>query len=244
MLTDEAFRRLTAAHRQLFGAIVNLPIPTSFLLDGKGRLAAVYRGPVSIERVLADVALADDKRAAAALPYAGQWLQPPDAPDPSFWLNDLVAQQSWDEAIAFFQRHLAALRPHKDFAVMAAALSEKLASAGRHAAAMAACEASLAKAEAPAVLNNLASLLATAPDKSLRQPARAIVLAEKANNLTGDKVAAILDTLAAAHAAVGQFKSAAATAARALTLARAAGEVALISSLEKSHAAYAAGHEP
>ncbi len=51
-LTDEAFRRLTTAHRQLFGAIFNLPIPTSFLLDGKGRLAAIYRGSVSTERIL------------------------------------------------------------------------------------------------------------------------------------------------------------------------------------------------
>lgn len=65
MLTDEAFGRLTTAHRQLFGAIVNLPIPTSFRLDRKGRLTAIYRGSVSTERILFDVALADDKRAAA-----------------------------------------------------------------------------------------------------------------------------------------------------------------------------------
>lgn len=245
ILTDEAFRRLTTTHRQLFGAIVPLPIPTSFLLDGQGRLTAIYRGPVSLERILSDAALTDDTRAAAALPWQGRWLQPPDPPDPSFWLSDLAAQQSWDEAAAFFQRHTVALRPHKDFALLAGSLGEKLAAAGRTAAAIAACEATLSKSpDTPAVLNNLAGLLATAPDKSLRQPARALALARQAATLSGGKVPAILDTLASAQAATGDYPAAATTAAQALTLARAAGDKALIALLEKSLAAYTAGHLP
>ncbi len=247
-LTDEAFRRLTTAHRQLFGAIVNLPIPTSFLLDGRGSLAAIYRGPVSRERILADVAHCQKEdaagRTAAALPYRGRWLQPPDSPDPSFWLNDLVTRQFWDDAFAFFQRHTDALRPHKDFAVMAAALSAKLAAAGRPGPAIAACEAALSKAETPEILNNLAGLLATVSDKSLRNPARALSLAQKAVALTAGKIPAILDTLAAAQAATGDFKAAADTAVKALTLARTTGDTALIPLLEKSRAAFEAGRQP
>ncbi|MCH8921773.1 MAG: tetratricopeptide repeat protein [Planctomycetes bacterium] len=52
-----------------------LPIPTSLLIDDRGRLAAVYRGAVSVERLLKDidklsVAEADIRK--AALPFAGR----------------------------------------------------------------------------------------------------------------------------------------------------------------------------
>jgi peroxiredoxin len=244
-LTDEVFRRLHAAHRQLFGAIVALPVPAGFLLDGKGRLAAVYRGSVSLERILSDAALAvkDDAaaRSAAALPWPGRWLQNPNPPDPSFWLNELFRQQSWDEAATFLRQHRAALLPHKDFVSMAGALGDKLATA-RPASAIGAYEAALDKApETAAVLNNFASLLVTAADKSLRDPARALPLAEKAVALTGGKSAAVLDTLAAAQAAGGDFKSAAITAARAVELARESSENELLPALERALRAYQAG---
>jgi peroxiredoxin len=244
-LTDEALRRLNAAHRHLFGAIVPLPVPCGFLLDGKGRLAAVYRGPVRLERVLSDAALAardaPAARSAAALPWSGRWLENPDPPDPSFWLNDLGQQQWWDEAAAFFAQHRATLRPHKDFVGMAGALGDKLAAA-RPAAAIAAYEAALEKApDTAAVLNNLASVLVTASDRSLRNPGRALTIAEKAVALTGGRSAALLDTLAAAQAAGGDFQSAAATATRALETARATGEKDLLPALEKALRAYQAG---
>ncbi|HEX2750434.1 MAG TPA: ASPIC/UnbV domain-containing protein [Verrucomicrobiales bacterium] len=249
VLSEEAFRRLTVAHRTLFGAIVDLPVPSSFLLDGKGRLAAVYRGPVSVERILADTALAvkndEASRGAAALPWAGRWLQVPDPPDPSLWLTDFVSQRSWDEAAAFFQRHAEILRKHKDFTLMAASLGDKLAAAGKGAAAIAACEAGLTKSpDSPELLNNLAGLLATGPDKSLHNPARALALAGRAVALTSGKNPALLDTLASAQAAGGDFTGAADTAAKALTLAQTTGETALIPLLEKALSAYRAGHRP
>jgi tetratricopeptide (TPR) repeat protein len=58
------------------------------------------------------------------------------------------------------------------------------------------------------VLNNLAWVLATSPDESLRDGERAIVLATKACELTGHRQAHILSTLAAAFAETGDFKSA------------------------------------
>jgi tetratricopeptide (TPR) repeat protein len=249
ILTDEAFRRLNASHRNLFGAIVSLPVPSSFLLDGGGRLAAVYRGPVSVRRILADAATAADDeasaRTSAALPFHGRWLHPPDPPDPSFWLNDLVSRQSLDEAFAFFGRHTAALRRHKDFVLMAGALGDKLSAVGRHAAAITAFEAALTKSpDSPGVLNNLASLYAVAPDKSLRHPSRALELAQKAVSLTSPQSPAVLDTLAAAHAANGNFNAAADVAAKALALARSQNENALIPILSKALAAYRAGRLP
>jgi tetratricopeptide (TPR) repeat protein len=233
----------------VFDAIVDLPVPSSFLLDGKGRLAAIYRGSVSVERILTDAALAAKDnaaaRSAAALPWQGRWLQMPDPPDPSVWLNDFGSQHFWDEAFAFFQRHSATLRLHKDFTRMAASLGDNLSSAGKHGSAITVYDAALAKSpESPEVLNNLASLLATAPDKSVRNPARALELARKAVALTNGKNPALLDTLASAQAATGDFPSAAATASSALDLARTANQTSLIPLLEKSLAAYKAGRIP
>ncbi|QDT69230.1 Thiol-disulfide oxidoreductase ResA [Planctomycetes bacterium MalM25] len=54
-----------------------LPVPTSFLLDGEGRLAAVYKGPVSLERLSRDVeaiGLGSEQRMGRSLPFAGRWI--------------------------------------------------------------------------------------------------------------------------------------------------------------------------
>lgn len=57
-------------------------------------------------------------------------------------------------------------------------------------------------------LNWAAWMLATDPDRSLRDPAKALAFAQKAVRLTAEKDPRILDTLAAAHAANGDFASA------------------------------------
>ena len=63
-------------------------------------------------------------------------------------------------------------------------------------------------------------------------------MATKANQLSGGKSPFVLDTLAAAQAASGDFRGAAATATQALTAASSAGEKALAASLRKALAAY------
>ncbi len=71
--------------------------------------------------------------------------------------------------------------------------------------------------------NALAWLLATVPDASLRQPKRALRLAQELCEQAGSDNIAFLDTLAAAQAANGQFDKAVATQRRVVELARAAG---------------------
>jgi tetratricopeptide (TPR) repeat protein len=58
------------------------------------------------------------------------------------------------------------------------------------------------------VLNNLAWVLATSPDKDLRQGKRAVELATKACEITEYKAPHILSTLAAAYAELGDFGTA------------------------------------
>jgi hypothetical protein len=74
----------------------------------------------------------------------------------------------------------------------------------------------------------MAWILATNPDTDIRRPAEAVRLAQHACELTRRKVPEVLDTMAAAYAASGQYRKAVETAQAAMDLARAkeAGELA------------------
>ena len=72
----------------------------------------------------------------------------------------------------------------------------------------------------PAVLNSLAWILATSPDPAIQDPAKALALAHRATDLTEERNAAVLDTLAAAYAATGQFDKAVTNVEKAITLAQ------------------------
>ena len=70
-------------------------------------------------------------------------------------------------------------------------------------------------------------MLATASDESLRDGARAVELARGVNQATGGRVPQVLDALAAALAANGEFEEAVRVAASAVELAAAQGQQAL-----------------
>jgi tetratricopeptide (TPR) repeat protein len=80
--------------------------------------------------------------------------------------------------------------------------------------------------------NNLAWLLATQPAAEGGDPIRAVPLAERACMLSSNQVAAYLDTLAAAYAAVGRFGDAVGTAQKALPLADSTAQTQLVSKIE------------
>jgi len=82
-------------------------------------------------------------------------------------------------------------------------------------------------------LNNLAWALSTCPDASLRNGAKAIELAQKADQLAGGENPIFIRTLAAAYAENGRFNDAIETAQRAVQLALAQRDFALASKLEK-----------
>jgi tetratricopeptide (TPR) repeat protein len=75
----------------------------------------------------------------------------------------------------------------------------------------------------PQALNNLAWIRATHADTVLRDGTQAVELAERCCELTGHRVAAALDTLAAAYAEAGRFGEAIKTASKAIDMATAAG---------------------
>lgn len=89
-------------------------------------------------------------------------------------------------------------------------------------------------------LNNLAFLLAAAPDPELRDPRRAVELAEKALAAGGPNPA-LLDTLAMALAAAGDHEMALQAAHQAATMARRAGLEAMALEIESRMPLYGQG---
>jgi tetratricopeptide (TPR) repeat protein len=88
------------------------------------------------------------------------------------------------------------------------------------------------KPDSAEVQNNLARLLAMLAPAEGGDPVRAVALAQQACELTGNRVPAHLDTLAAAYAASGRFSEAIATAQKAAELARSAGQPELVREIE------------
>jgi Tfp pilus assembly protein PilF len=97
------------------------------------------------------------------------------------------------------------------------------------------------------VLNNLAWLLATCPEASLRNGPEAVQLALKACELTRFRRTIMVGTFAAAYAEAGLFTEAAATAQRACALATEEGDRGLLARNQQLLELYRAGkayHEP
>ena len=89
--------------------------------------------------------------------------------------------------------------------------------------------------------NNMAWVLATCPQASLRNGIKAVGLAERANQLTSGENPVILATLAAAYAEAGRFPEAIETVQRALHLAEAQSNTALAGALQSQLKLYQAG---
>jgi hypothetical protein len=90
-------------------------------------------------------------------------------------------------------------------------------------------------------LNNVAWILATRPETSLRNGADAVKYAERANELTHWENPSFLDTLAAAYAQAGRFSDALKTARHALKLAEQQPNSALVEALKREIKLYEAG---
>ena len=90
-------------------------------------------------------------------------------------------------------------------------------------------------------LNDLAWVLGTHTDESLRNPTEAVELSERACELTGYKDPLILDTLSAAYASAGRFSEAVQTAEKAMGLLISSGQEEVASQVAKHLELFKAG---
>ena len=85
-------------------------------------------------------------------------------------------------------------------------------------------------------LNGLAWMLATHPDARANHPKQALELALRAAELTEHRQPSVLDTLAVAHAAAGDFENAVKSAERALDLFGAGEQLVSTQTMDRIHA--------
>jgi tetratricopeptide (TPR) repeat protein len=163
----------------------------------------------------------------------------PDYADAYFNLGSVLFQQGRiGEAIAQWQKALA-IRPRD--AEAHRNVADALRKQGKLKEAIAEYENALNIApEDSVVLNNLAWILATCSDASIRDGTRAVTLAAKAVQISGGRNPHSIRTLAAAHAEVGQFAEAAATAEVAKGLATTQSKPELAKRLEEEITLYRA----
>jgi len=141
--------------------------------------------------------------------------------------NALFDQGKFEEAVRHYEQ---ALRIKPDYAKARMNLTEaqyrlakNLERTGRSLEAIVHYEQAIRlKPDFADAYNHLAWLLATNAPADRGNAARAVVLAQRACELTDNRLAGPLDTLAAAYAAAGRFPEAIATAEKAIELARAA----------------------
>jgi tetratricopeptide (TPR) repeat protein len=77
--TERTVRALTLLDHQAVYRERPLPLPTSFLVDSENQVAAIYKGPVSLDELWKDLQLLDappERIAAAAFPFPGQTIAP------------------------------------------------------------------------------------------------------------------------------------------------------------------------
>ena len=154
--------------------------------------------------------------------------------------------RSWRDSETLFRRALAVTR---DNAIAHAHLGDALLARGEAAEAAAHWQESLRLQPAfLEVANNLAWLLATTPVASVRDPRRALAVAEQALAIAqrpqvadAAERASVLDTLAAAQAAAGRFGDALRTVGEARALAERGGAAELAAELAQREALYRSG---
>ena len=141
-------------------------------------------------------------------------------------------QRDLDKAVTYYQR---ALQIKPDSLEVRKGLATTFLKTGQMASAVDQYHMILARdGDDLRALNDLAWLQATTDDDNLRDPQNAVVLAERACQISEYEMPEILDTLAAAYAAAGNFDQAVAVGQNALALSESAGNTELSEELKSS----------
>jgi peroxiredoxin len=227
-------------HRNLFGRPQDLPVPTSLLIDPEGRLVAVYRGRVNIERLVADTEMLSQPNERAL--FSGRWFTGPSEQSLSPLVGELFKEEYVSEAIEFMADNNARLREEKEYEkLLNKAGSERLKQGRVRDAAEYFQDAIDINPDYLLALNNQAWIMATDSDESLRNGAKAVEYALRAVEVARDREPDVLGTLAAAFAEAGRFEEAVDTAEEAIRLAGEIGAKRIEKGLQQEVVFYRAG---
>ncbi|MCA9217678.1 MAG: tetratricopeptide repeat protein [Planctomycetales bacterium] len=84
-----------------------LPVPSSFMIDARGNLRIIYKGPVEAAQLIRDAGLLNasaEEIVASSVPYAGKWLGQPAGTSPNNIAIRFVEGGFLDETIRYIQQ--------------------------------------------------------------------------------------------------------------------------------------------
>ena len=246
-----ALKSLQANHDLIVPLDRPLPLPSSFLFDAQGRLSVIYKGPVTVDDLLADVRH-------ASRPFHERWVSA--AQFPASAIDDVrLAHVATGHAVMFYLQRAGSLAQngHHDRAARYiqealniapeepqahAQFAEVLTNIGRPRAAIEHYRQALRlSTDKVYAANNLAWLLATAQDPPAAEREEALHWARHAAAATNYEDPNKLDTLAAAYAASGQFDQAIATAKDSIGICRELGQDELAREIQERLDVYRLG---
>ncbi len=111
LLPPDEVGSLDAFQQALSAIHLQFTTPTSFLLDARGRVAVMYRGPVSAEQVIRDLkflTLPESEQPDSAVPYPGRWWKTPLGADPSKIALLMHDEGLTPQAIRYLEAEIAA----------------------------------------------------------------------------------------------------------------------------------------
>ena len=217
---------LQRIHDQSVGLNEPLPIPSSFLIDPNGDVSVIYKGPVNVEQIIKDLRLSSEgfiTRVKAAAKLEGSLIKNPKATrrllehEASIHRRHAINWYSAGDlrgAINHFEKANKLVPDSKQLSSQLASVYFAFATQMdrqqmKETAINHYRKGLVIDPSNNAARNNLAWILATSASQDLRNAEEALIVATKLNTDTGNKVPQVLDTLAAAQAANGQFTKAA-----------------------------------
>lgn len=129
---DEAMlEKIQMLHDTLFELHSPLPLPTSLLIDRRGRVTAIYKGPVTIERILADAsklaARTTNEWRMATVPFSqGFWLMPPRRRHLFGFVEQLANRGYYEESAEYVKHNKKMLTTHPDWPQLSRKISQGL----------------------------------------------------------------------------------------------------------------------
>lgn len=241
--TSAMVNKIKLVEQHLFDLHQPMSVPTSLLIDSNSNLVVLYRGPVSVDQLLKDVAeLSNLPISPTALPFEGRWHMRRRPPIPIDIAWRLVDHGYLDASIEYIARNKAQLKGSPHLASLLLQVGTGMLRRGDVESATSYYrEAIKYDSNSFEAQNNLAWILATHPNASFRNGKEAIALITKAVNSRPTDAYSLLDTMAAAYAEDGKFDKAIATAQQAAESASKLGDLDFVKKIERRLQLYKAG---
>jgi peroxiredoxin len=220
--------KLQLVHDRLFDLHRQFPIPVSFLINDQQELTVLYRGRVDVDQLLKDARRVRQEAPGLreeSTPFTGRWLRAPNRISPFSLAWDLLEKGHTADGMRYVDRHRDLLGSHIKFPRLVVLVANAELAQGNAAAAIKLYRDAVARdAHYVDARNNLAWVLSTHPDASLRNGQEAVEIGEAVLRQSRHGRPEIWDTLAAAYAEAGLFDKAIAAARKGIELARRSGQ--------------------